>query len=200
MKKILTIVMILAVALGASAKFRLGPTVGTNWSMYHFNQHLVPTDMRAGFQGGLLCEVMIPGIGFGVDFGVKYTNWGGHTDFGKFKVWEGMGNPDLRMHTISIPVNLRFKYTRLNGFEQYLAPLIYAGPQLNFNAANKHCAAIDRNGVSLGIQLGLGAEIYRRYQITAGYIWNVTHDFETRKLDDVSARIEGWNLSVAVLF
>ena len=130
-------------------------------------------------------ELMIPGIGFGVDFGLKYANHGGRCDFGDQFVWssEGIGDTDLRFHTIQIPIDLRFKWTRMNGIENYVAPFIFAGP-----------------GGSVGIQCGIGAELWKRFQITGGYCWDVTYDTATKKLDNFSARIQGWNVDFTVLF
>lgn len=202
MRKFLIIFAFLAVALGASAKFRWGPTVGANFSRFYWKQHLIGNSTLAGFQAGLMGELMIPGIGFGVDFGLKYANHGGRCDFGDQFVWssEGIGDTDLRFHTIQIPIDLRFKWTRMNGIENYVAPFLFAGPVFNFNVGNTKCEAIDRTGGSVGIQCGIGAELWKRFQITGGYCWDVTYDTATKKLDNFSARIQGWNVDFTVLF
>lgn len=194
--------MFLAVALGASAKFRCGPTVGANFSRYYWTQSLFESSQLAGFSAGLQCEVMIPGIGFGIDFGLKYANRGGQCNFSEQKIWasQGIGDTDLRMHTVQIPLNLRFKYTRLNGVENYVAPFAFAGPQFNFNVASTKCDAVKRAGASVGIECGLGVELFKRYQLSAGYVWDVTYDTETRKLDEFSAHLQGWMIDFAVLF
>lgn len=194
--------MFLAVALSASAKFRWGPTVGVNIDHYHWRQKLIPSDDLVGFSAGLQCELMIPGIGFGIDFGLKYVNRGGKVDFGQQYVWssDGIGECNLRMHTIQIPANLRFKYTRLNGVENYVAPFVFGGPRFNFNCANTKCDAIDRYNFSLGLGCGIGVELYKNYQISAGYNWDMTDVVETYKLDNFSARLKGWVVDFAVLF
>lgn len=194
--------MCLAVVFGASAKFRLGPTIGANFEKYYWKQTLVDGAVRPGFSAGLQCELMIPGIGFGVDFGLKYINRGGKVCFDDQYVWsvDKIGNPNLRMHSIAIPVNLRFKYTRLNGIERIVAPFVYAGPQFNFNVASSKCEAINRTSGSVGVNLGIGAELFRHYQISGGYIWDVTYDCATRKLDNFSSRLQGWTIDFAILF
>lgn len=194
--------MILAVALGASAKFRWGPTVGANFPYYYWEQNLISSTTKPGFSAGLQCEVMIPGIGFGVDFGIKYVNRGGKVGFGERFIWssDGIETTNLRLHTIQVPVNLRFKWTRMDGFENYLAPFVYAGPQFNFNVANSGCDAVKRAGASVGLGVGGGVELFKRYQLSFGYIWDVTYDVETYKLDGFSARLEGWVVDFAVLF
>lgn len=202
MKRLFAILIVLAVALGASAKFRVGPTIGVNFDNYSWNQDLISTDMRVGYSAGALCEVMIPGIGFGFDFGLKYVNRGGQCGFGEQFVWssDGIGDTDLRLHTIQVPLHLRFKWTRMDGFENYLAPFALAGPQFNFNVANSSCPAIDRYKVSVGIAVGIGVEIFKRYQLSGGYVWDVTDDVQTYKLDNFSATLSGWMIDFAVMF
>ena len=180
--------MVLAVAFGASAKFRWGPVVGANFPYYYWEQNLVESTTLAGFSAGVQCELMIPGIGFGVDFGLRYVNRG------------GIGTTDLRLQTVQIPVNLRFKWTRMNGVENYIAPFIYGGPEFNFNVASTKCDAVKRAGASVGLGVGLGAELFKRYQLSGGYVWDVTYDVKTHKLDDFSARLEGWVVNFAVMF
>ena len=203
MKKfVISIIMCLIVASGASAKFRWGPTVGANFSSYSWNQDLFATSLRTGFNAGVMCEVMIPGIGFGVNFGLKYSNRGGICNFGEPQVWkdDNVGNQNLRLHTIQLPINLRFKYTRLNGIENIVAPFAFAGPQINFNVANSDCPILSRQGVSLGLEVGGGVELFKRFQISAGYVWDVTRDLKTYKLDDFTASLHGAIVDFKVLF
>lgn len=202
MKKFLITLVCLAVAFGASAKFRCGPTVGANFSRMYWSQYLFESTTKPGFNAGLLCEVMIPGIGFGIDFGLKYAYRGGMCNFGEQVVWssDGIGNTDLRLHAIQIPVNVRFKWTRMNGIENYVAPFAYAGPQFNINVANTRCPAIRRAGGSVGLQVGLGAELFKRFQLSAGYYWDMIDDVKTVKLDDVNGHLQGWMIDFAVLF
>ncbi len=194
--------MVLAVAFGASAKFRWGPVVGANFPYYYWEQNLVESTTLAGFSAGVQCELMIPGIGFGVDFGLRYVNRGGKVAFDDQYVWasDGIGTTDLRLQTVQIPVNLRFKWTRMNGVENYIAPFIYGGPEFNFNVASTKCDAVKRAGASVGLGVGLGAELFKRYQLSGGYVWDVTYDVKTHKLDDFSARLEGWVVNFAVMF
>lgn len=202
MKRLLATLMVLAVALGASAKFRIGPTVGANFDKYYWSQDLISTDMGVGYSAGTLCEIMIPGIGFGIDFGLKYVYRGGKCGFGEQFVWssDGIGNTDLRLHTIQIPLNLRFKWTRMEGFENYLAPFAYAGPQFNFNVATSKCPAVKRYNAAVGIAVGIGVELFKRYQISGGYVWDVTDDVQTYKLDNFTADLSGWMVDFTVLF
>ena len=176
MKRILTALLLAIVTFGASAEFRWGPTAGINISELYWKQKLVSNDLLVGPNVGLMGELMIPGVGFGVDFAVKYSMRGSEVNFGDQKIWssDGYGKEKLWFHTLQIPVNLRFKYTRLNGLE--------------------HPAG------SVAIQCGIGGEFFERYQLTAGYSWGVSYDCRTIKLDNFSARTQGWQINVAVLF
>ncbi len=189
-------------AVGASAKFRWGPTAGVNFGNLYWNQRLIPSDMTVGYQAGVMGEIMIPGIGFGVDLALKYSNIGSRLDLGSRPVWafDGYGKVDYRIHKLDIPVNLRFKWTRLNGFEQYLAPIVFGGPQLSFNLAGSDCPALKRPTASFGLQCGAGVEIIRRLQITAGYHWGLTYDTQTIKLDDLTARTQHAFINLTWLF
>jgi hypothetical protein len=145
---------------------------------------------------------MIPGIGFGVDMGLQYCNRGGKVHFDQQEIWAstGIGTTDLRCHTFQIPLNLRFKWTRLDGFERYVAPLAFAGPLFNFNLATTKCEAIEKANGSVGIQVGIGAELYRHFQITAAYMWGVSYDMRTVKLENFSTRTQSWLINACYLF
>jgi len=201
-KKLLSIALILITALGASAEFRWGPTAGFNVSNYYWKQDLIGNHYLCGGQVGLMSEIMIPGIGFGIDFGLRYQLHGAKVDFSEKKVWasDGIGDTNLYMHTLQIPLNLRFKWTRMNGLEQYVAPLAFAGPVFQFNLATSKCAAVEHPVGSVGLQVGIGAEILEHIQITAGYTWGLSYEVRTIKLDNFSARNQGWQVNVAYLF
>lgn len=202
MKKILALLLVMSVAFGASAKFRWGPTVGATFSTMHWKQHLLQTDMLTGFSGGVMGELMIPGIGFGVDMALKYNMRGAKVHFGDQKVWasQGLGTTNLWFHTLQIPINLRFKWTRMNGLENYIAPIVFAGPLFNFNLSTTKCKAVEHPAGSIGVQVGLGMELWKRYQITAGYLWGLSYDVRTVQLDNFSAKTDSWFVNVAVLF
>lgn len=202
LKKLLTGLILAATALGASAEFRWGPTVGVNFSTLHWKQSIARTTMRTGFQAGVLGELMIPGIGFGIDMGVRYNLHGAHVDFGEHLVWSSTGikNQDVWFHTLEIPINLKFKYTRLNGFEQYVAPFVFAGPVFDFTLSTNNAPAVTCPLGYVAVQVGLGGEFFEKYQASFGYCWGVTYQVRTIKLDNYSAVPRGWFINLAYLF
>lgn len=189
-------------SLCASAEFRWGPTAGVNFSTFHWKQDIAKTTMRTGFDVGLAGELMIPGIGFGVDMGIHYNLHGAHVAFGEHKVWsiDGIENQNVWLHTLEIPLNLKFKWTRLNGLERIIAPLIYVGPVFNFTLATNDAPAIETPAGYVAIQLGGGAELFERFQISGGYSWGVSYQLRTIKLDNYSAQPRGGFIRLAYFF
>lgn len=201
-KKIVLFLAALLVSVSAMAEFRWGPTAGVNISTLHWKQDIAKTSQLAGFQAGLLGELMIPGIGFGIDLGVRYNMHGAKVDFGDHLVWSSTGiqNQKVWLHTLEIPLNLKFKWTRMNGFERILAPFVYAGPVFNFTLSTNKAPAIEYPAGYVAIQVGLGGELYEHYQVSAGYSWGVSYQVRTIKLDNYSARPQGWFVNFAYLF
>lgn len=204
MKRCLFLLMAALVCLSASAEFRFGPAVGVNGSSLYWKQDLVTTRYKVGPTAGILGELMIPGIGFGVDIGLRYQLNGAKVNFGERPVWSGapdyMGNQDVWFHTLQIPLNLRFKYTRLDGLERIVAPFVYAGPVFTFNLATNHVPVIETPGGTVDVQIGAGAELFEHLQVSGGYYWGVSYQVRTIKLDNFSARPQGWFLQLAYLF
>ena len=201
-KKFLAILILGATTLAASAEFRWGPMIGVNFSTLHWNQTIATTKLRTGFGAGVMGEVMIPGIGFGFDLGLRYNMHGAHVDFGEHKVWaaDGIGNQNVWLHTLEIPLNLKFKWTRMNGFERTLAPFVFAGPVFNFTLGSNKAPAIEKPAGYVAIQVGAGAEFLEHIQLSAGYSWGVSYQLRTIKLDNYIASPQGAFINITYLF
>lgn len=204
MKKILALLLLCTVCLGARAEFRWGPMIGINGSSLFWKQDLTTTRYMIGGSAGIAGEIMIPGIGFGIDFGLRYQMNGAKVNFGERPVWalppENLGNETLVLHTVQIPLNLRFKWTRLDGLERTIAPFAYAGPVFSFNVADNGVSAIEKPAATIDIQVAAGAELWEHLQISGGYYWGVTYQVRTLKLDNYSARPQGWFINAVWLF
>lgn len=202
MRKFLTLLLLVVSAFTASAEFRWGPTAGWNISNYYWKQPLLHSDQRSGFQAGLMGELMIPGIGFGIDLGARYAYRDATVNLGDFPVWstDGYQNGSLRLHRLEIPLNLRFKWTRMDGLEHYVAPFAFVGPLFAFNLAQSDCNAIEHPAGSVGLQFGIGGEFLEHIQLSASYIWGTCYDIRTVKLDNNSARNSAWTINLAYLF
>lgn len=206
MKKLIFIITLVIASIAlpnvANAQFRYGPTAGLTISNLNFKQDLMTVKSVQGFSAGIMGELMFPGIGFGVDFGLGYEMLGAKTNLGEKPMWstQGYEDPRIFLHYISIPLHLRFKYARLNGFEDYLAPLVYVGPNFGIRAGHSKCEAYDFSGGDLSIDFGVGAEIMRNWQVSACYQWGLTYALKAKILTGFSARNSVWNIRVAYLF
>lgn len=203
-KLVSTIILMAALLLplSSNAQFRRSVVAGVNINDLVFKQDLAGVSSLVGAQAGVEGELMFPGIGFGLSFGLMYNQLGAQVNLGEKKIWasEGYGNEKLYLHNITIPLHLRFKWTRLNGFEDTLAPLIFGGPEFSILAGHSKCDAIKWAGGDLGLTAGVGAEIFKKWQVTASYTWGMTYSLKTKLLDDYSARQRHWAVRVAYFF
>lgn len=205
MKKILTtIVVILALcpAFTTNAQLRYGVTAGMSINDLSFTQDLITVDSEVGYSVGGFSELMFPGIGFGLDFGLMYSQRGATLHLGEKEVWasDGFGIERAYLHCVEIPINLRFKFHRLNGFEDYCAPLLFGGPSFTILAGHGNVEALEYAGGEVGLQAGVGVELFKNWQLSASHNWGMTYSLKTVKLDNFSARNRSWNIRLAYLF
>ena len=205
MKKPYIILLVLCALLSpfiASAQFRYAPIAGVNVNNLMFKQDLVKVSQQVGYTAGIQGELMFPGIGFGIDLGLMYNQQGAKVNLGEKEIWswEGYGNEHVYIHNLLIPVHFRFKYTRLNGLEEKIAPLVFGGPDFNIQLAHGRCKAFEYSGGDLGLTAGGGVELFQRWQATVSYTWGMTYVLRTRLLDDYSARSRQWMVRVAYFF
>lgn len=201
MKKLVIVLISLITVFAANAELRWGPTASINFNNFHWKEPLLETHLRTGFDAGVMTEIMIPGIGFGVDAGLTYGMRSAKVNFGEWEVWktDGFGNENVTLHTVNIPLHLRFKYTRLEGIEETIAPLAYAGPVFTFNVAG-NCKALEQPVGTVSLDFGLGCELFERYQVSVGYLWGLSYCTRTIKLENISGRADGFRVNFAVLF
>lgn len=206
MKKIFFLIFIAATAAvlphAARAQFRYAPIAGVTVNDLVFKQNLVGVWQQVGYTAGIQGELMFPGIGFGIDLGLMYNQQGAKVGLGEKEVWAWEGYRDERVyiHSLLIPVHLRFKYTRLNGLEEIIAPFVYGGPDFNIQLAHGHCKAFEYSGGDLGLTAGGGAELFQRWQVSVSYTWGMTYALRTRLLDNFSAQSRQWMVRVAYFF
>ena len=202
MKRFLLSILAAVVCVAASAEFRWGPTAGVNVTSYKYSQDLFAIDPSVGGSAGVMGELMFPGIGFGIDFGLNYNLHGSKLHLGDKNVWasDGYGVEQSWLHTIEVPINLRFKYTNLNGIERMVAPFVYAGPVFSIIAGQNKLDALNYSGGSVMLQCGIGAELFENLQVSAGYYWGMTYETRTVKLADFYSKSQGWRVGLTYLF
>lgn len=198
---IVCLVLITAVSQ-SKAEFRYGVQAGVGITDLDFKQDLVAVDQAVGPRLGVQGELMFPGIGIGLRIGALYAMKGATMDLGSRKIWavDGYGKEHLYLHTLEIPLNLEFKWTRMNGFEDTLAPFVFGGPVFSFNIAHSSCKAMEYPFGSIGLKAGIGAEIFKRWQIAGSYTWGMTYTVKAVKLENYSARNRYWAVSATYFF
>lgn len=201
-KSVIIFLLAIVAAVGAHAQFRFAPIVGGTLTNLKFKQDLVAVDRVFGTQAGVQAEMMFPGIGFGIDLGLIYNLAGAKVNLGERLIWssQNYGNEHVMLHQLNIPIHLRFKYTRLGGLEDYVAPFVYGGPDFNINLAHNNCGAFDVPAGDLALVAGGGVEIMRRWQVSASYSWGMTYVIRTKLLTDFSARSRQWTVRLAYFF
>ncbi|MDE6378460.1 MAG: PorT family protein [Duncaniella sp.] len=204
MKRSLIALLVAITALSAPfvshAQMRWGVSAGVNVNDLKFKQVLFPVATGVGESLGMRGEMMFPGIGFGLELGLFYQQQGASLDLGHEPnlLWssQGYGNERIYVHNISIPFNLKFKWTRMQGLEDYVAPFVYGGPVLQIQAGHSKCDALKFSGGDVELVCGLGFEIFKRWQVSASYTWGMTYALKTAQLFDVSARNRTWGFAV----
>ena len=209
LKALIAAIIFLAIPTAMLGQFRYGPMAGVNINTLKFKQDLVDIKTNIGAQAGLEAELLFPGIGFGIDFGLLYNMEGANVDLGSRKIWsaDGFKKTDVTLHMIQIPFHLRFKWTRLNGLEDYIAPFVFGGPDFSFMVAHNSIkgnagvpSPFKYAGGDLGLSCGGGVELWKHWQVTAQYTWGMTYLLKTRKLENYSAQNRQLSIRVAYLF
>lgn len=206
MKRILLATAIMAAALGFTvhAETRWGVVAGANYNELHFKQHdIFAVDQQFGPNAGITGEIISPGIGFGIDGSVIYSMRSGKLHMGDKKVWasQGVGVERCVMHYIDVPVNLKIKWQKLNGFENTLMPMFFVGPTISFLPAHSKCDdALQFKKVSASLQLGVGFELYRKVQVKAGYQFGFGESVRTRLLEENVAKNRTYFLNCTYFF
>ena len=194
-------------SIESSAQMRWGVTAGADmtdlkWSQDNLGIHPFTSDKSTGYFAGILGEYTIPGIGFCIDLGLQYAQRGATMNLGDFPVWnsDGYSNSRSYLHYIDIPLHVRFKYSNLNGIERIAAPFVFAGPSISVLVAHNDIKAYDYNPVTFGLEAGGGVELFRNYQISASYCWDVTSAMKAVKLDNFRAGNRTLKIALTYLF
>ncbi|MCH5221907.1 MAG: PorT family protein [Muribaculaceae bacterium] len=213
MKRLHTLLIIavaaVAIPFTIKAQFRYAPIAGVTINNLNFKQDLFDVDKTVGVQAGIMGEMMFPGIGFGIDLGLLYNQMGAKTDLGSREIWssDGYRRSTVMVHSIQIPVHLRFKWTRMQGLEDYIAPFVYGGPDFDIVVGHNKIkgnanatAPYKYAGGDLGLTCGGGVELLKRWQVSFHYTWGMTYILKTSKLDNFTAKNRQWAVRVAYMF
>ncbi|MBQ0120825.1 MAG: PorT family protein [Bacteroidales bacterium] len=194
------VIAFIATALQAQAQTqtRWGVTAGLNYNEIHFKQTDILTVTKGfGPQVGVTGEMNIPGVGFSVDASLLYAMRSGKINYGEREVWksQGLGNETCMMHSIDVPLNLKFKYRKLDGLENTIMPMVMAGPTFSFLVAKNLNQVNQYRPVSVLLHMGVGAELFKKVQVSVNYNFNVGETLRTRVLDENNAKNRCWTVS-----
>lgn len=190
-------------AAQAQTTTRWGVTAGANLNNIHFKQSdIVDVDRGIAPRLGVVGEMNIPGVGFAAETGLIYSQRSGKIHYGDYKVWssQGLGNETCRMHAIDMPITIKFKYRNLNGLEDKFKPMVYAGPTFSFLVGKNLREVNTYSPVSVLVQFGVGAELYKQWQVSAGYAFSVGQTLRTKVLDENIAKNRCWHVAVNYYF
>ena len=193
-----------ALTAQAQPQRRWGITVGGNYNEIHFKQNdIFASDRMFGASAGLTGEMMLPGIGFGVEASLLYTLRQGKVHFGDKTAWSslGMENQAVRLHYIDVPLNLKYRYSNMGGVENTIMPFAFVGPTFSFLAGhNKVNDALSYTTVNVLLHMGIGFELFRKVQISGGYSFSVGENLRTKLLDEHAAKHRTWFVQATYLF
>ncbi len=132
MKKIFTLIVLVAVASGASAQLRFGLKGGMNITSMSFSKKAVVAENRTGFYVGPTMKLIAPRSGVGFDLSVLYDQrrlcW--YNDY----VPNGLGEEEnIKQQQISIPLNFRWEWNM-----DVIGLFVYAGPELDINVSGDY--------------------------------------------------------------
>lgn len=185
-----------------SAQARWGVTAGVNITNLKFDQDLFTVNQKVGAVGGVAGEYLIPNVGFGFDGALLYSQRGAKLHLGERPVWgsQGYGTENCMLHYLEIPIHVKYRYSNLNGVENYIMPIVFAGPEFSFLLGHSKLETINFAGAEVGLTVGLGCELFKRVQVNASYCWGMTDALKTKQLDDFAARNRTWKVTCTYLF
>lgn len=193
-------VALLCIPMVARAELRYGASAGMNVTGLKFTQPLFPVDRTVGATAGFATETMFPGIGFGVNSGIFYEMRGANLHMGDKQIWKDVGTKRCFLHYLTIPLHLRFKWTRMDGFEDYVAPFVEVGPTLGVMVGHSNNKALEYPFGDVGLAVGGGVELMRNWQLSCVYTWGVVYTAKTKLLEDFSAQNRTLDLRLTYFF
>ena len=209
MKRIFSIIVLLvamATSFTMSAESRWGVVAGVNLNAFPAYQRgdykLYDTNNTIGGTVGINGEIFFPGIGMGVDASLLYDFTPATLQLGQREIWasQGIGEEKIKMHILEIPLNLKYRYINLNGIENKIYPFVFGGPSINILLAHSDGGNMAYTTTSLGMHVGFGVELMRKFQISASHEWGLSQQFKTILLEDNAHKLRTWHIRCTYFF
>lgn len=207
MKKIFTgifaaLMLAMASTVPAAADFKIGPKVGISVNRFSTNKDVFSSDNRVGFTAGVSAEFTVPLIGVGADVSVLYARREAEM-VNKTNDVLGATNATAKIgyNYISIPLHLKYKLS-LPAINRIIVPFAFTGPDFAFRCGKSVVKDFKANKYNIGWDFGLGVELIRHLQISAGYTLGISKAIVPVDIEDpgIKGRTDGWTITAAWMF
>lgn len=210
--KTIVIALLALLACTATAEAKLigfGIKAGMNVNKLSFNKDIAKADNSVGWTAGVMADINIPLLGFGVDASVMYARMNNSSIAGTDVE---TGDNDLYgKNFIEIPVNLKYKFS-LPIAGNALAPYIFTGPSFAFRldkGVEDAISNLKSHTFQMAWNVGVGVELFSHLQIGASYgfgcnnvvekITNITGN-PGMNLENYKAKNNYWTVTAAYIF
>lgn len=200
-KKKITILVLLAAffaGFSANAKIGIGPIVGVNINKMSVSKDVFDSENRAGFNIGLTAEYIAPVIGIGADISLMYS-------WQNAKVEKGGLSDNIKSNFFQIPLHLKYKLS-LPAAGSIIAPYIFTGPNAAFRLGGED-DVFKTKTAQWGWDLGLGVQLIKHLQISAGYTFGINSIMDKQTLlnlgsttGDIKVKNNYWTVTAAWMF
>ena len=193
-KRILLALVMVVVAVAASAQVRFGLRGGVTLGEMRFDRDIINSDNRVGYTGGLVLDVGIPVMGIGIEASAMYTHRDNRlTD----------GSHVFKRHYIDIPVYARYRLS-LPSIERVVAPYVFTGPDFSILFDEDAPSNYDNRRTCLSWDVGAGADLFGHLRLSATYGLGISKAMEYIDREYTGERVYGkdkyWTLNAAWLF
>ena len=214
MKTLKSVIIALLVALTAvgSAEAKIigfGVKAGMNVNKLSFNKDIAKADNSVGWTAGVMADITVPILGFGVDASVMYARMNNSSTITPETATGVVTDDNLYgKNFLEIPINIKYKFT-LPVVGNIMKPYIFTGPNFAFRLDKNYKDVlndIQSKTFQMAWNLGLGLEFFNHLQIGASYgfgcndiVKKITTS-EQANLQNYKAKNNYWTVTAAYIF
>ena len=202
MKKIFTLVVLLATITVAQAQVKFGVKGGLNLTNMKLSKDVVDKSNQAGFFFGPTVKFSIPVVGLGLDAAALYDQRSAKLD-----------GESVKQQSIQIPINLRYGV----GLGSLASINFFAGPQFGFNVGDKTFESLNNvkqtatnwtlKSSNLSANVGLGLMLLGHLQVSANYNFALGKTGEYEYIQSASSmmykgdtKMNAWQIGLTYFF
>lgn len=195
MKKTLVIIAVacIAFAMPAQAQVKFGLKGGVNLSSLSVDGKTDGVSNNTGFFVGPTVKFTVPLVGLSFDASALFDQRSA-----------GDGDGEIKSQSIQVPINIRYGV----GLSSLVNVFAFAGPQFGFNIGDKdniikQVGGWRLKGSNVSGNVGIGATILSKLQVTANYNFQITKAGELIVGDYIEGddiKFNSWQLGLAYYF